>query len=307
MKPPSILSASGVCALFLISALTPAAADVKEAARQLHERSNASLVGIKGLLKIDVTMNGQPAGNQESPIWGNGTVIGEGLVLTAYQTLVPDVAAQAPGGGGLPAGVEIKTKLNEVKFVDSSGEEYDAKLILHDEDLDLAFLAIDPKSDNAEAWEIGPVDISSDPEAQLLDDVVSMSRQSSTLRFASALKIGTVTSVVKRPRVMYAVDGISPGKPAFTADGTFLGMVTLRKSADQKQSPVPIILPAKYLRKLVPQALEKQEALKTAEAEPEEKEEPEKEEPKEETEALEEEGGEAEAPAEGESEAPAEE
>ena len=268
---PTIL-ATGISSLFMFSLAIPAAADVKEAARAVHENSNDKIVGIKGLLKIDVTMNGQPAQNQESPVWGNGTMIGEGLAVTGYSTLVPDVSAQAPGGT-LPPGIEIKTDLNEVKFVDSSGEEYDAKLILHDEDLDLAFLAIDPKSDNADAWEIGAVDISSDPEAGLLDDVITLSRHSATLRFASAVKTGTVNAVIKRPRVMYAVDGIKPGAPAFTTDGAFLGMVVLRKSADNKQQAVPVVLPAKYLRKLVPQAEEKQAALKTAKAdEPEEKE-----------------------------------
>ncbi|MGI9244515.1 MAG: trypsin-like peptidase domain-containing protein [Verrucomicrobiales bacterium] len=261
MKTTSTLIATGVSALaFVLAAPTPARADIKEAARKLHDESQAALVGIKGLLKIDVTMNGQPAGNQESPIWGNGLVIGDGLVATAYQTLVPDVAAQAKGGGA-PAGIDIKTNLAEVKFVDGAGEEFDAKLILHDEDLDLAFLALDPNAENADAWEIGAVGITYDPEVEILEDVIGLSRQSATLRFASALKIGSVTSVVKRPRLLYAVNGISPGSPAFSADGSFLGMVTLRKSTSSKQQPVPVILPAKYLRKLVPQAVEKQEEL----------------------------------------------
>ena len=199
----------------------------------------------------------------------------------------------------MPKGVEVKTKLAEIKFVDEAGEEFDAKLILHDEDLDLAFLALDPKAENAEAWEIKGIDISSDPTARLLDDVISMSRQSATLRFASSLRVGTVKSVVKRPRILYAVDGVSPGAPAFAADGAFLGLVTLRKSAAGKQQPVPVILPSKYIRKLVPQAVEKQEALKTAPVEekpaPEEKEEKpeEKEKPvekKEEAGTVEEEG-----------------
>lgn len=264
MKLNSTILATGIGSLLMFPLAAPAPADVKAAARVVHERSNASIVGIKGLLKIDVTMNGQPAGNQETAVWGNGTVIGERLAVTAYSSLVPDVAAQGPGGA-LPPGVEIKTKLNEVKFVDGSGEEYEAKLILHDEDLDLAFLAIDPKADNADAWEIGAVDISSDPEVDLLDEVVSLSRHSSTLRFASALKTGTINAVVKRPRTMYAIDGISHGAPTFTSDGAFLGMVVLRKSTEKKQPPVPIVLPAKYVKKLVPQAVEKQKELASAE------------------------------------------
>ena len=288
MKLKSIIFASAASLAFL-GVNAPVHADIKEAARSLHDRSNSAIVGIKGLLKIDVTMNGQPAGKQESPIWGNGTVIGDGIVVAAYQTLVPDVAAQAKGGG-MPPGVEIKTKLNEVKFVDPSGEEYDAKLVLHDEDLDLAFLSLDPKAENIDAWEVKPIEIASDPTVGLLDDVISMSRQSSTLRFASALKTGTVISVVKRPRLLYAVDGISPGSPAFTEDGGFLGLVTLRKSADGKRPPVPVILPAKYLRKLVPQAVEKQEALKSGEGEEEESED----------EAGSEQGGEEEKPSGGE-------
>ncbi|MFT4551339.1 MAG: hypothetical protein ACI8XO_003961 [Verrucomicrobiales bacterium] len=264
MKPKSILLATGASVLALsFATVSPVQADLKEAARKLHDESNAALVGIKGLLKIDVTRNGQPAGNQESPIWGNGLVIGDGMVVTAYRSIMPDVAAQAQGGA-MPPGVEIKTKLAEIKFVNGSGEEYDAKLILHDEDLDLAFLAIDPKAENSAAWEVKPIGITADPEVQLLDDVISLSRQSATLRFAPAIGTGYVTSVVKRPRLLYAVKGMSHGAPAFAEDGAFIGLVTMRKSASNKQPPVAVILPAKYLRKLVPQAIEKQEELKNA-------------------------------------------
>ncbi len=104
--------------------------------------------------------------------------------------------------------------------------------------------------------------------------MIALSRQSATLRFASAMKIGSVTSVVKRPRLLYAVDGISPGSPVFSEQGTFLGMATLRKAADNKQKPVPVILPAKYLRKLIPQAIEKQEALASGDGGDEEASEP---------------------------------
>ena len=69
MKMKSTLFATGASALALaFAAMTPAQADIKEAARKLHDESNAALVGIKGLLKIDVTRDGQPAGNQEAPI-----------------------------------------------------------------------------------------------------------------------------------------------------------------------------------------------------------------------------------------------
>ena len=263
MKLKTTFLSTALCAIISLSS---ASADVKEAARKLHDESGDALVGIKALLKIEVTRGGQPAGGQEVPVWGNGTVIGDGLIATSYSTLIPDVAAQAPGGA-LPAGVQLNTKLNEVKFVNGSGEEFDGKLILHDEDLDLAFLAIDPQSDTAADWKIGAVDIAGDADVQLLDDLIGLTRYPSTLRFATELRTGEVTAKVERPRLMYAVRGLPAGSPAFTDSGSFLGMVVMRKAATKKEQSIPIVLPAKYLRKLVPQAVEKQAALKDAPAE----------------------------------------
>ena len=141
-----------------------------------------------------------------------------------------------------------------MKLVDGSGEEFDAKLVLHDEDLGIAFVALDRQSDNADAWSDEPIDIAEDIEITHLDEVVIISRTSEAMRFQPAVKIGEVSTVVRRPRLLYSVGSLSSGSAVFHLDGQFVGLSIRKLSSD---GDFRAVLPAKYIRKLLPQAIEK--------------------------------------------------
>lgn len=241
-----------IAGLSLCGALI-AQADSKEAARKVYTDNAPSVLAVRGLLKMDISMNGQPGGSQEKELRSNGVVVADGLVAVAYRTIKPDVAAAT---GNRP-GLKIESSLAELKILDTSGEEYDAKLVLHDEDLGLAFVAIDPKGDKAKDFKVKAVDIAKDIEVKHLDELVGIGRLSEKLRSEGRVSLGSVSAIVKRPRTLYLVQGVAMSNPIFTQAGEFVGLTVALKSSGQ----MPVVMPAKYIRKVLEQAKVKQAEL----------------------------------------------
>ena len=163
---------------------------------------------------------------------------------------------------GSRPGLEIETELSELKLIDESGEEFDAKLVLHDEVLGVAFIAIDPSGENAGSFPSKALDLSKDPEVQHLESLISIGRMPENLRFQGQVKTGEVTAMVARPRKLIHVSDVSPSTPVFTQTGDLLGFVVVPQTKEG-EAPVPLVLPTKYVRDLVAQAKEKQAALAT--------------------------------------------
>lgn len=252
MKPTQLIKILAVIGLSF-SAIAPVSADLKDDARKVLADKASSVLGVRGLLKIQATMNGQPAANQERPLWSNGVLVSDGLVAVAYRTIKPDVAAAA---GNRP-GLVIESDLSELKLVDGSGEEFDAKLVLHDEDLGLAFVALDPKGDNAKEFKGKAIDVSKDVEVKHLDDMVSIGRMSEKMRSETRVSIGSVAAIVTRPRTLFVVQGVSMSNPVFNQTGDFVGLTVSIKSAGN----TPVVIPSKYVRKVLDQAKTKQAEL----------------------------------------------
>ncbi len=244
------------CTAMCFTLFQPAQADFTSDARKVFADNAPSVFGLRGLLEITVTMNGQQAGSQERPLWSNAAVIDEGLLVVAYKSLKPDVGTNA---GNRP-GLEIETELSELKLIDESGEEFDAKLVLHDEVLGVAFIALDPDGGNAGDFSAKALDLSQDAEIQHLQELVGIGRMPENMRFQAQVKKGTVTAIVERPRKLVHVSGLSPSSPVFNQSGQMVGVVVVPKTKEG-ESPVPLLLPSKYVRNLVAQAKEKQAAL----------------------------------------------
>lgn len=236
-----------------IGAISPALAIDTAAKREIYNANKGSVYGVKGILKITATIQGQVK-NQEAQIWSNATCIGEGLLVTAYASISPNV------GGNMP-NIEITKEIEDLKLINAAGEEFDAKLLLHDEDLGLAFIGLDPKGENAANWKSQTVDISKDAELQHLDETINISRYAAHLRYQSAVTIGTVSAILEKPRKLYQILDTAMSAPSFNEAGEFVG-ITVAKAAPKGTRTPPVTIPAKYIRKLVEQATAKQADLK---------------------------------------------
>ena len=234
----------------------------KAAARKVFEANHDKVYGVKTLTKMEIEMQGRQVPGREIPAYGIGTVIAEDMLVASYRAIKPSPNLQRLSQAQAQS-ISISTEVKEIKLVDSSGEEFDAKLVLHDEDLDLAFIAVDKKGENADSWSCSPINIDEDVELQHLDEAVFLSRANESLRFQPSIRLGQVTTVIKRPRKLYSTDSMILSGAAFNLDGQYVGMGIRKKSGSGVEFSV--ILPAKYIRKLLPQAIEKANSMESDE------------------------------------------
>lgn len=253
MKPKKLVKLLTIACLSLGTISHTLAIDTATK-REIYNTSKNAVYGVTGILKITATVQGQVR-NQEAKIWSNATCIGEGLLVAAYASISPDVGRNMPN-------VEITKEIEELKLINAAGEEYAAKLILHDEDLGLAYIALDPSAKNAASWKSQILDISTDPALEHLDETINISRYAEHFRYQSAVTLGTVSSILEKPRRLYQIIGASMSAPSFNTAGEFVG-ITVSKPAAEKGAPSPpVTIPAKYIRKLVEQATTIQKELK---------------------------------------------
>lgn len=255
MKATSTLQAAA-CALACLAFTQSAMADFRDKAREVFVEHQDAVFGLRAILKMTVTMNGQQAGVQEQPLWTNATAIEDGLLVVSYKSLKPDVAANAPNGQGL----KIETELSDLKLVDANGDEFDAKLVLHDEALGVAFVAVDPSGENAADFKSMALDFANESKLEHLQQLISIGRMGENMRYQGQLKIGEVTAIVERPRMMVHVADFAPSSAVFNESGQMVGLIVVDE-VKRGQQPLPLMLPFKYIHGLLDQAKEKQAAL----------------------------------------------
>lgn len=210
------------------------------AAREVFARHQDGVVWVSAVMKMRAGGGlGAMFGRQEQKVEAVGTVVHEsGLVVLSYTMLDPSAmlnAAMANVGGGEEGKVEFKTELSGVKIRLADGTEIPGKLVLRDDDLDLAFVMPTEKGKKIPFVPLGGAGGDAGGEAgaaavKPLDPLVVIWRLGQNLDRQPAVALGRVSAVVTKPRTFYLVSGLEAlGTPAFTADGKALGIVVMRK------------------------------------------------------------------------------
>ena len=252
MKATKLIKLLTIAGLSLGTISTASAIDTA-AKREIYNANKASVYGVKGILKVTATIKGEIK-KQEMKLWSNATCISDGLLVAAYGSISPDMGAGRPG-------IEITKEIEGLKLVNASGQEFDAKLVLHDEDLGLAYIALDPKAENATSWKSQAIDISKDPSLEHLDETINIARYAAHFRYQSAVSTGTVSAILEKPRKLYQITGASMSAASFNHAGEFVGITVSKPAAVKGSQSPPVTIPAKYIRKLVEQAAAKQKEL----------------------------------------------
>jgi hypothetical protein len=288
MTPRSLFRVAYIAcfALVALSATAPARADepAVEAARQVFEKHHGSVVWVSAVMKMRAGGGfGAMFGRQEQKVDAVGTVIHEsGLTVLSYSVLDPTAmlnAMMASAGGGVgDEKNEFKSELSGVKIRLADGTELPAKLILKDDDLDLAFVMPTEKGKQLPHLKLDarPSDAA---KVKTLDAVISIWRLSQSLDRQAAVGIGRVAAVVNKPRTFYVCSGVdSVGTPTFLADGTPLGIMVYRKqgaemslrsmmSSGSDRMPT-VVVPAADVLEVAQQALTKRDEPAAAEQPP---------------------------------------
>jgi len=249
--------------LFVAAALTlaivaPADAQSPEeraTARETVKKRGDAVVTVLATVKLRVNVGGrdQPS---EIATQTNATVLdGTGLTVLSLSSLQPDEAYQRQLSRSVPPGTrtDVTSEATDIRIRAADGRELPARLVLRDQDLDLAFV----RPTEVPTVPLPFVDaVSARPS--LLDPVVVLQRTNESTGWVMAASLGSVQVVLDKPRTYYLISfasmgGPGLGSPIFDMAGRFLGVILLRDTG-MRGSTAPGLLPADDIRDVAKQA-----------------------------------------------------
>jgi S1-C subfamily serine protease len=269
-----IVSAAAVW--ILAGAVDAREQDARTAARDVVKSWQAAIVNVRVVLKTRMSMGGREMQSADDSVDAVGTVIDpSGLTVMSLGSLNPGAMMNkivgASMGGGTGTGsenrVDISSEPTELKIRLSDGRELPAKIVLRDEDLDLAFIRPTAKP----ASPLVAINLAESMKPVLLEQVVVLSRLGRVGGWTASATLADISAVIERPRTFYVLGGAgaSMGTPAFSATGRLVGLLTLRQVDPGRSSMfsmmggaealglLPVILPAADVLEIAKQATEK--------------------------------------------------
>jgi S1-C subfamily serine protease len=256
----------------LLCASGPARAqDPRATAREVVQRWQDAIVNVRVVLKTRMSMGGREMQSADDSVDAVGTVIDpSGLTVMSLGSLNPGAMMNkivGAGGGAAENRVDISSEPTELKIRLSDGRELPARIVLRDEDLDLAFIRPTTKP----ASPLVAIDLRESARPVLLEQVVVLSRLGRVGGWTASAALADVGALIERPRTFYVLGGApaSMGTPAFTAAGKLVGLLTLRQVDPGRSSMfsmmggaeaiglLPVILPAADVLEIAKQATEK--------------------------------------------------
>ena len=245
------------------------AQDTRTAAREVIKSWQEAVVNVRVVLKMRMSMSGREVQSMDESVDTVGTVIDpSGLTVLSLGSLNPGgmmtkIMSSVGGGGGGPQ-MQMTTEPTDVKIRLSDGQELPAKIVLRDEDLDLAFL----RPTVAPATPLVAVKLDDSGKPAILDEVLVLSRLGRVGGWTAAAALHGVGAIIEKPRTFFVLDG-SPsamGTPAFLPNGKMVGLLTLRQveagrsgmfammGGTESLGLLPVILPAADVMEIAKQA-----------------------------------------------------
>jgi hypothetical protein len=254
----------------ILSAAVPARAqDTRAAAREVVKKWNEAIVNVRIVLKMRMSMSGREMQSTDESVDTVGTVIDpSGLTVLSLSTLNPGAMMSRMMGsmsGGPQNQMGITTEPTDVKIRLPDGRELPAKIVLRDEDLDLAFLRPTMSPDKP----LAAVNLTESARPSLLDEVLVLSRLGRVGGWAPLASQHNIGAIIERPRTFFVLGGAPSGMgtPAFlSATGRVVGLLTVRQvdagrsgmlammGGTEGLGLLPVILPAADVLEIAKQA-----------------------------------------------------
>lgn len=193
-------------------------------ARKIVEASKDAVVTVDIVVDAKMTYNGKTDKAEEKHTTTATVIDPSGLAVTSLTQVSPDTAMdQSEKEDGYSYSIETK----DIRMKTADGTEISADIVLRDPDLDLAFIRPKTKPEKPVPF----VDMTSSATAQVLDQVVVVSRLGQAANRSAAATLDRIESVVTKPRTFYIINSNlhdELGVPAFAMDGKCLGVLVLR-------------------------------------------------------------------------------
>jgi S1-C subfamily serine protease len=265
--------AAAVACILLTGGLSSRAGaqDDRAAARDIVKKWQTAIVTVRVVLKMRVSVGGREMQSMDESVETVGTVIDpSGLTVLSLGALNPGAMMNKMmgGGGSGQERMEFGSEPSDVRLRLSDGKELPARIVLRDEDLDLAFLRPTAKPDKP----LVAIDLADEGRPSILDPVVVLSRLGRVGGWTPAASLQTIGAIIERPRTFYVIETGSAsgmGTPAFTIGGKVVGLLTMRSvqagkpgmfsmvGGSEGMGLLPVILPAADVRDIAQQAPEK--------------------------------------------------
>lgn len=197
---------------------------IEEQALAVFNQNKDAVVTVELVVKQQMSMMGMGSESEESKIEATGTVIDEtGLIVVALSATDPMGMMAGLMGGMLGEDMEMKSEIADARIL-TDGTPIPAKVILRDKDNDLAFLRPTESQDPPLPF----IDLAANEQPSLLERLVVIDRTSKVTSRVHTVDITRVTGVVERPRLFYLTPSQAIGAPAFSLNGTCVGMFVMR-------------------------------------------------------------------------------
>jgi S1-C subfamily serine protease len=247
------------------------AQDDRAAGREIVKKWQNAIVTVRVVLKMRVSVGGREMQSMDESVETVGTVIDpSGLTVLSLGALNPGAMMNKMmgGGGNGQERMEFGSEPSDVKLRLPDGRELPARIVLRDEDLDLAFLRPTAKPDRP----LVAINLADEGKPALLDSVVVLTRLGRVGGWTPAASLQTIGAIIEKPRTFYVIETGSAGgmgTPAFTPSGKVVGLLTMRSiqtgrtgmfsmvGGSEGLGLLPVILPAADVRDIAQQAPEK--------------------------------------------------
>ncbi len=220
-----------VAALALTGPVSAQDGGTRSAAREVVKKWQDAIVNVRVVLKMRMSVGGREMQSSDDPVDTVGTVIDpSGLTVLSLGTLNPGAMMSklmgSSGSSGQPQ-MEITTEPTDVKIRLADGRELPAKIVLRDEDLDLAFLRPTTKPEKP----LVAIDLNDAAKPALLDEVLVLSRLGRVGGWTAGAALHEIGAIIEKPRTFYVLSGMMTGMgtPAFLTNGRVVGLLTLRQ------------------------------------------------------------------------------
>ncbi len=243
-------SSAKVALILLLTTLFPKADEIGDAARRVIEEWQHSVISARLVIEVF---------ESERKIEVMATIIDDaGLAIISLSSI-------SPGYGRY----EDQSKIKDLKMIFPDGTEIPAKVLLRDQDFDVAFIRPTDKTKLV----FTPVDLYNSHEPQIMESYIALSRLSGAAGYVAVGSEGRIKSVIRRPRVYYVPDFMTVittglATPVFSTSGLLVGIMMMKTSrigeymTDEMfrgmggMSTLPVIVPAKDLIDILKRAPE---------------------------------------------------
>jgi S1-C subfamily serine protease len=257
-------------AVLIVMALLPATADAQDnraAMREVGKRWQDAIVSVRVSLKVRMSVSGREVQSLDDTLETVATVVDPGgLTVMSLSSLDPGaMMSRLMGTASGDEKMSIVSEPSDVRIRLADGRELPARIVLRDQDLDLAFI----RPTTRPSAPLTAINLADAARPGILDDVVVLSRLGRVGGWAPAAVLYSIGAIIEKPRTFFVLNGqAGTGTPAFLPNGKLVGLLTIRQIDPGRMSMfgmmggtdgagvIAVILPAADVLEIAKQAQE---------------------------------------------------